>query len=126
MFHTKEIALAYKPELGRKFALLSPVYVVHDNHNFVVPIGFTTDLASIPRVFRGIFPGHGTYTPAAVVHDYLYHSKGTITLYDGTEWSYTRKQADEMFLEAMKCCGVGRLSRYTIYAAVRVGGWASW
>ena len=37
-----------------------------------VPIGFVTDLASIPRIFWSILRPDGAYTYPAIVHDYLY------------------------------------------------------
>jgi len=80
-----------------------------------VPAGFLTDGASVPRVFWNILSPFGSYFPAALIHDYLY-SKVSI-------WKLTRKQADQLFLEAMKNVGVGWLTRHTIYRAVRLGGW---
>ena len=38
----------------------------------VVPTGFVTDLASIPRVFWSVLRPDGEYAYAAVIHDYLY------------------------------------------------------
>ncbi|MGT3245452.1 DUF1353 domain-containing protein, partial [Yersinia enterocolitica] len=37
-----------------------------------VPTGYVTDLASVPRVFWALFPPHGRYAKAAIIHDYLY------------------------------------------------------
>ncbi len=34
----------------------------------------TTDLASVPRSLTWLFPRYGSYTKAAVLHDYLCHS----------------------------------------------------
>ena len=39
-----------------------------------VPAGFETDFASVPRLFWRVVPPWGRYSPAAVVHDYLYHT----------------------------------------------------
>src|SRR5437868_748210 len=38
----------------------------------VVPAGFVTDFASIPRAFWSGMSPHGQYSRAAVLHDYLY------------------------------------------------------
>ncbi|OMQ14558.1 hypothetical protein A7K94_0215800, partial [Modestobacter sp. VKM Ac-2676] len=38
---------------------------------FVVPAGFGTDFASVPRVAVWLFPRFGRYTLAAVLHDWL-------------------------------------------------------
>ena len=51
------------------------------------PAGFETDFASVPRLFWRIVPPWGRYSPAAVVHDFLYHT-GLVT----------RAEADRIFL----------------------------
>ena len=85
-----------------------PHYELHVS----VPVGFKTDLASIPRLFWWIVPPDGSYTPAAVVHDYLYRRPIT-----------DRATADRIFLEAMKHCGTWTVVRMGIYATVRAFGW---
>jgi hypothetical protein len=79
-----------------------------------VPIGFQTDFASVPRPFWFLFPPDGKYTGAAVVHDWLYHT------HEYHERS--RKECDQIFLEAMGVLGVPWLTRHTMYRAVRLGG----
>jgi hypothetical protein len=88
-----------------------------DYHGFLihVPRGFTTDFASIPRPFWGILPPWGRYGKAAVLHDWLYYSGRA-----------SRVVADAVFCEAMASLKVGRLTRWVIYAAVRIGGGAAW
>ncbi len=83
----------------------------------VVEQGFETDLASVPRLFRSLIPQVGRHIQAAIVHDKIYRTTGH---------GITRKQADDMFLDGMETRGVGWLRRWTIYTAVRGGGWASW
>ena len=84
--------------------------------NIIVPAGFRTDLASVPRVFRSIIPQLGRQNLPAVLHDYLYvtHTFGS------------RARCDELFLKALAWAGVGWVKRNAMYAAVRVGGWAPW
>lgn len=82
-----------------------------------VPIGFVTDLASIPRLARLIFPVNDLHRPAAVVHDYLYQYQKI-----GGQW-INRKEADRVFLEAMRCLGVPKRKAWPMYLAVRAGGW---
>jgi hypothetical protein len=74
----------------------------------VVPTGFTTDLASIPRLLWFIFPPTGSYGKAAIIHDYLI-----------VENKRTRKECDDIFLEAMKVDDVGFFTRNIIYLGVR-------
>ncbi len=81
-------------------------------HTIRVPRGFVTDFASIPRPLWNIFPPTGQYGKAAVIHDYLYRTPGLAS----------RGNADATLLEAMKALGVGRWTRWTIYAGVRCGG----
>jgi hypothetical protein len=84
---------------------------------FTVPRGFVTDMASVPRLFWSAFPPCGKYTPAAVVHDYIYW----------TQPSYCdQKCADDLLLVAMEESGVNVAARNAIYAGVRVGGKSSW
>lgn len=91
-----------------------------------VPAGATTDLASIPRVVSNIFPPDGPWAKAAVVHDWLYITKGTCVLGDFNGRTranpYTRAEADKILKEAMTVLGVPSWKRSIIYAAVRVGG----
>jgi hypothetical protein len=74
----------------------------------IVPEGFITDLASIPRVFRILFVKNGKHRAAAIVHDYLCRQE------------FNRVLADKIFLEAMKVSKVGRFKRYAMYYAVRI------
>lgn len=79
----------------------------------VIPTGFVTDFASVPRALWNLLPPTGRYTRAAVIHDFLYRTPGLCT----------RAQADAVLYEAMKYpCHVGFFTRWTIWAGVRVGG----
>lgn len=78
----------------------------------IVPAGFETDFASVWRPLWSLFPPDGSYTPAAVVHDWLYR-KTVMPLC----------LCDEVFLEAMKACGTGFWTRHIMWLAVRLFGW---
>ena len=80
-----------------------------------MPAGFETDFASVPRLFWRVVPPWGRYSPAAVVHDYLYHT-GKVS----------RIAADRVFLELMAALGVPLWKRQVMYWAVRLGGWLAW
>lgn len=84
-----------------------------------VPLGFITDGASIPRIFWSLLSPFGPYFPAAIVHDFLYSK-------DSDGYGFSRWECDELFLMAMKDCGVGWVKRNAIHKAVRLGGWASY
>ena len=81
----------------------------------VVPDGFVTDFASIPRIgFIYAMLGDTAHEPA-VIHDYLYYT-GKVS----------RWLADNVFLEAMKTIGMPAWRYYPIYWGVRAGGWVAW
>jgi hypothetical protein len=77
-------------------------------HVIRVPVGTVTDLASVPRLLWVIFPPHGKYAKAAIVHDYLY-----------AQAIGTKDEADRIFYEAMGVLGVPKWRRRAMYAAVR-------
>ena len=76
-----------------------------------VPAGTITDLASIPRLLWAIWPPHGRYAKAAIVHDYLYDQA-----IGSKAW------ADAVFREAMAVLGVPRLNRTLLYWGARLFG----
>lgn len=77
--------------------------------DIIVPAGFVTDLASIPRIFRSIFPQNGRHRLAAIVHDYLVGLEG-----------FHRPLADRIFLEAMTVLGEARWRRTLMFLAVSI------
>ena len=91
----------------------------------VVPTGFLTDMASVPKVGRAFVSRVGRYTEATVLHDWLYtyhklHTKENI-IYDEA-----RAFSDLLFLEVMKYMGVSWYRRTMIYRTVRWFGWYAW
>lgn len=79
----------------------------------VVPRGYQTDFASVPRCLWWIYPPTGPWAPAAVVHDWLY-TQG--------EAAGDRAIADAIFREGMRVLGVSVDERTAMYLAVRVFG----
>lgn len=82
----------------------------------VVPTGFVTDFASIPKGLwsLGLSP-HGKYSRAAVIHDYLYWAQPC-----------SREQADRLMLIAMKESAVGWFDEFAVYQGVNLGGGGAW
>lgn len=81
----------------------------------VVPRGFLTDFASVPRVpVLYLFFGNVAHE-AAVVHDYLY-----------SELCCSRLDADRVFYEAMGVINIKWWRRISMYAAVRLAGRYYW
>lgn len=92
-------------------------YVIgNTNEKIVVPNGFVTDYASVPKIMWlfGLSP-HEQYSRAAIIHDYLYWSQGC-----------TREQADQLMFIAMKESKVGWLGRWLVYLAVNFFGESAW
>jgi len=87
----------------------------------VIPKGFCTDGASVPKIFWSLLDPWSKYFSAALVHDYLYSKDSNEDFPVGD-----RAVADKIFKEAMFNAGVGWVTRETVYRAVRLGGWASY
>ena len=83
-----------------------------------VPKGFETDLASVPFPATFFIPKDGSYNQAAVLHDWLYYSH--------IIHARTRKQCDNIFLEAMAVLKVPAWKRFIMHRAVRLAGWKPW
>lgn len=87
---------------------------------FVVPRGFQTDLASIPRPLWAIFPKVGRHDRAAVIHDAAYsHALMTV---GGRRIRAIKEVADNLFEDVLRVEGVGGLSQRLMVRAVRVFG----
>lgn len=92
-------------------------YIANNGEIILVPAGFITDGASIPKIFWSIIgsPFTGKYKKPALIHDYLYAIHLT-----------SRKRVDSIFIEGMKYLGVSRIKRVLMWFAVKVGGAFVW
>jgi len=122
----------------QRWKLLEPLeYEVFPGHTLIVPAGFITDFASVPRwigvgslpnwILRriprwthyigiplwSIFPPSGEWNRAAVLHDYLYSI--------AVPWC-SRWLADAIFRDAMHRLGVPLWRRWCMWMAVRMFG----
>jgi len=84
----------------------------------VIPPGFLTDLASIPRLFLPIVDDD-ELAEAGTIHDHLYRQP---TLYRGV----TRRQMDRVMVDKMKEDGVSWWKRRLVYVGLRLGGGKAW
>lgn len=83
-----------------------------DGEEVIVPYGFKTDLASIPRILWPLLaPQYSAFVAPAILHDYLYQC--------GSE---NRKWADEVFYSSLKAEGVSSYTAMKFYLAVRIFG----
>jgi len=113
---------SYEFEVYRPFTY--HIGTKYSKTTITVPRHFITDFASVPKCLWSIVPPYGKYTKAAVLHDYLYKYHGYVS---GEQIiSYTRKECDDIFLEAMTVLGVGKIKRGIIYNAVRWFGGSHW
>lgn len=94
----------------------------HPTEQVTVPLGFTCDGASIPRVAWPLIghPLSSTVIRAGAVHDYLYHHRRI------NNRRISRARADLEFLDALRVDGVPRWRRWTMWAAVRCFAWPVW
>lgn len=86
-----------------------------ERHGYFVPMGFITDLDTIPKVplIYTVLKGRARWS--ALLHDHLY-ATGVCT----------RKEADLLFLKDMHVEGVRKGMRYVIYYTLRIAGWVRW
>lgn len=82
-----------------------------------VPVGFFTDLASIPRIARNLpaFDPNGHSRRAAVVHDWLYQLQ-----------AHPKEWADSFLRDAMIAEGCSKIDADAFYEAVHLFGHSSW
>src|SRR6266508_1197132 len=99
----------------RQFGYRDPGY----GEAFVVPANvadFTTDLASIPRLFGWLVPGLGTHLPAVVLHDGLVVPPGAPPTHLGPP--VDREEADRILRDAMASLGTPRIRRWLMWTGV--------
>ena len=84
--------------------------------SIVVPAGFRTDFASIPRPVQGLLDAVNDVAPGSVVHDFLY----TSLMFED------RAQADGIFYDALRANGVGWIRARALWLGVRLGGAGAW
>jgi len=104
---------------GNVFTVLYPYRVNYDGRSFLIPRGFESDGASVPRIFwRVVFPNSDSHvTTAGICHDYIYRLQPP-------DW--TRLDADRMFLALLIEFGTSPIRAYMAYLAVRLFGWMAW
>ena len=108
-----KLELLPKKSWGRAmFRTLEPV----TSGVWVIPEGFETDLASVPRfAWWFVNPVDPDVAPCAVVHDYLCRQ----AQYSATGWK-ERKYADQTFYRCLRKRGV-KIRAPFMYLAVRIG-----
>jgi hypothetical protein len=83
--------------------------------SFVVPAGFQTDFASIPRWLNWLIPKYGKrYNKAAVLHDHL--------CIEARGGRFSRRDADGLFRRCLREASVIYWRRRLMWIGVRWGG----
>ena len=95
--------------------LTEDLIVKYNDFTYIVPEGFITDFASVPKIPVIYQILHDKAKVSAIFHDWLYSEKPC-----------TRREADLAFLEAMEEEGLNFPTRMVMYKGVRIGGWAYW
>jgi len=92
--------------------VLEPLVYRGRHDTFVVPAGFRTDFATVPRVVVWLIPRFGRYTLAAVLHDWLV----TVGLLAGVVSS---RDADGIFRRVLAELDVPPVRRWLMWCGVR-------
>jgi hypothetical protein len=79
----------------------------------IVPKGFVTDLASIPRFTSFVFNNYAAYAPAGVLHDFLYWTQPQC---DGNG----RYIADKLYRDALKMTDITTLNRWLQWGGLKL------
>lgn len=112
----------------RKMLLENLVYRDSRGRVFVVPAGFVSDGASVPRPLWVLYPPFGeAYEPAAWLHDYLYANAESVLVDDVDGFRpVNRREADALLEEASDAAGFRSSGSWILHAGVRFGGWVPW
>ena len=100
-----------------RWELTEPLrYETREGEIIVVPKGFITDFASVPRIPIAFFLAGNTAHKPAVVHDWLYSKEIASKGY------FTRRESDRILREAMEDEGIWWWRRWLMWLGVRIGG----
>ncbi|MGY1692823.1 DUF1353 domain-containing protein [Geodermatophilus sp. SYSU D01105] len=99
---------------AQTWAVVDPLVYRGERDRFVVPAGFRTDFATVPRLVVWLVPRFGAYTLAAILHDWLC----TEGIRSGV---VTSREADGLFRRVMRESGVPVLRRWLMWCGVRWG-----
>jgi len=94
--------------------------VVKDQKYVIVPDGFFTDGATVPRFLWWMFPPWGVYGQAAVLHDFLCQNLRLTKNGDNPDLTVSQTEVDKIFEMAMKVLGTPWIKRKIMYWAVHL------
>jgi len=103
-----------KPFEDYRYLTCCDIHFYIEDTEFVIPTGFETDLASIPRVAWPVMsPAYSQFIRPAIVHDWFYRMT----------CDFNRQQTDLIFYHMLRQEGVSITSATLMYYAVRLFGW---
>lgn len=95
---------------GKKWEVVQPFeYDTKKGEKIIIPAGYQTDFATIPRFLWEEVGLPSDYGRPAIVHDYCLD-----------KCLYPRKKCDEIFLELMRLEKINPVKRVLFFVAVRV------
>lgn len=101
------------PQKGYNFTLCRKFIYYINGHKLIIPSGFSTDLASIPKILWSIYsPNKANTIAPAVIHDYLYFCPEQMS----------RTEADSIFYDALIYNKVKTRAAFQYWIAVRIFG----
>lgn len=95
--------------------LLSDYYVRLDDDYHLIPAGFVTDLASVPRIPIAFLCLGGRGKKAAVVHDWLYATG-----------FYNQRACDFYFYMLLRETGIGFIAARMFLFGLNIGGFKAY
>ena len=106
-------------ERGNFFTLREPLWIDWGGRLLIVPYGFESDGASVPRFFwRLVFPpSDNRALRAAFAHDYIYRTHPA---------GWTKAEADAMFFDLLVADGIPVFRAYLAYLGVHFFGGSAW
>jgi hypothetical protein len=121
-----DVPVTYDVE-SRSWRLLADYVWQGDDYALTARAGFSFDLSSIPRPLWWLIAPNELSILAPLFHDLLYSVRGVLPEPDVTPWrTFTRREADGVFLSLMEAEGVARWRRLAAYSAVRACGELAW
>ena len=101
----------------RTWTVVEPLVYRGRDQAFVVPSGFETDFATVPRAVVWLIPRFGRYTLPAILHDWLV-TEGL------RQRVVSSRDADGIFRRSMREVGVPVVRRWLMWTGVRWGALA--
>ena len=122
-----DVAITYDVA-RRTWRLLDDYAYAYQGTTLTAKKGYAFDLSSIPRPLWWLIAPNELSILAPLFHDLLYEYRGKLPdpTYANPYRTYTRREADDLFLHLMEVEGVASWRRLAAYSAVRAAGEIYW